>query len=53
MKISGHQVLICNCERTMALDGKRIATAVGEPDAAVCTHLCRTEAGRFAQARRG
>jgi hypothetical protein len=50
MKISGHRVLICNCERTMALDGKRIAAAVGEPDAAVCTHLCRTEAGRFAQA---
>ena len=50
MKISGHRVLICNCERTMALDGGRIAAAVGESDAAVCTHLCRTEAGRFAQA---
>lgn len=50
MKISGHDVLICNCERTMALDGKRIAAALGQPEASVCSHLCRTEADRFAQA---
>jgi ferredoxin len=48
MKVAGHEVLICNCERSMTLDGKRIARALGVSEPAeVASHLCRTETGRF------
>jgi ferredoxin len=51
MRISGHRVLLCNCEATMRVDAKRIAKALGAGEEAdVCTHLCRTEVERFAQA---
>jgi len=51
MKLNGYETLICNCERTMTLDGKKICKAAGgedEPD--VFTTLCRAEVGQFASA---
>ncbi len=51
MRISGHRVLLCNCERTMRVDAKRIARAAGADEAPeVCSHLCRTEVERFSRA---
>lgn len=47
-------ILVCNCERTMALDGKRIAKALGlEVEPEVFSHLCRAEAERFTGALAG
>jgi ferredoxin len=51
MKLNGYEILVCNCERTMALDGKKLCKAAGaeggEPD--VHSTLCRAEVGQFAQ----
>ena len=53
MRISGHRVLLCNCERSMRVDARRIAKALGAgEEAEVCTHLCRTEIERFDAALR-
>ena len=54
MKLNGYETLICNCERTMTLDGKKICKAAGgddEPD--VFNNLCRAEVGKFAEALSG
>ncbi len=51
MKLNGYETLICNCERTMTLDGKKICKAAAggeEPD--VFTTLCRAEVSKFADA---
>ena len=52
MKLNGFEILVCNCERTMQLDGRKLCKAAGgqgdEPD--VFTNLCRAEVGQFAQA---
>jgi ferredoxin len=51
MKLNGYETLICNCERTMTLDGKKICKAADgrdEPD--VFSNLCRVEVGKFAEA---
>ncbi len=51
MKLNGYETLICNCERSMTLDGRKICKAAGgseEPD--VFNNLCRAEADRFAEA---
>lgn len=52
MKLNGFEILVCNCERTMQLDGRKLCKAAGgqgdEPD--VFTTLCRAEVGQFAQA---
>jgi ferredoxin len=55
MEVKGKQVLVCNCEVSMALDGKALAKACGIKDAGaegseVHTQLCRTQIDRF---RRG
>ncbi|MEZ5933442.1 MAG: 4Fe-4S binding protein [Alphaproteobacteria bacterium] len=54
--MSRKQVLVCNCEVTMALDGKRLGEAIsalrdgeGGP-IEVCTQLCRAQIDRFRQA---
>lgn len=55
MTVSKKQVLVCNCEVTMALDGKRLAEVLpselggGEP-IEVCTQLCRAQIDRFKEA---
>ena len=54
MKLNGYETLICNCERSMTLDGKKICKAAGggqEPD--VFSNLCRAEVGKFAEAVAG
>ena len=52
MKLNGYETLVCNCERTMMLDGKKLCRAAGaagdEPD--IYTTLCRAEVGQFADA---
>ena len=42
--------LICNCERTMELDGARIGQATGQDGLTVHSHLCRSGIGAFEQA---
>jgi ferredoxin len=54
MKLNGYETLICNCERTMTLDGKKVCKAAGgddEPD--VFNTLCRAEVSKFADALSG
>jgi len=43
--------LICNCNRTMPLDGEALGRALGEP-LTVHTTLCRREAPAFQRATR-
>ncbi|WP_035691446.1 4Fe-4S binding protein [Azospirillum halopraeferens] len=48
MKIAGRTVLVCDCGRSMPLDGKELATACGADGAAtVHSQLCRGELDRF------
>ena len=51
MKRNGETILICNCERTMALDGKALCRALGaEGEPRVHTQLCRAEIESFRSA---
>lgn len=44
MELGGKKILVCNCERTMPLDGTALAKACRAPAAAdVHRHLCRAE----------
>lgn len=48
------KILLCNCEKTMALDGKALARARGEADAfTVHTQLCRMQLEAFSRALEG
>lgn len=47
MNPKGKQVLVCNCEDTMALDGKALAKAGGAPAGEVHSQLCRAQIERF------
>ncbi len=48
MKRNAHWILVCDCERTMTLDGKALCRAVaGGGDARVHTQLCRAEIAAF------
>ena len=42
--------LVCNCEKTMELDGDKLATSLGLKDFKVHSHLCRTELAQFEKA---
>ncbi len=58
MEFNGKRVLVCNCEQTMALDGKALgracAAAGAAGDAANIHHnLCRAELGAFQEAVAG
>jgi ferredoxin len=51
MEVKGKQVLVCNCEVSMALDGKALAKACGaEGGEEVHTQLCRAQIDSFRQA---
>ncbi|MBZ0218176.1 MAG: hypothetical protein K8F25_16590, partial [Fimbriimonadaceae bacterium] len=51
MKLAGRKVMLCDCEHTMALDGKAVAKALGmEAETPIHTNLCRMEAGQFTAA---
>ncbi len=44
------QFLICNCERTMHLDGKALGKALGQSSLNIHTQLCRSGIGEFENA---
>lgn len=51
MELNGKQVLVCNCEHTMPLDGKRLARACGVQGATtVNSQLCRAQIENFRSA---
>ena len=50
MELSGKKVLVCNCEGTMALDGKALAKACGAAEPRINNQLCRAEIENFEQA---
>jgi len=47
MKINGKDVLVCDCEGTMALEPKALAKACGEKNLVLNTHLCRAQIENF------
>ena len=52
MKLNQKQVLVCDCEGTMSIDGKALAKACGQgaeaaTDLKVATHLCRRQIEEF------
>jgi ferredoxin len=50
MNLRGKQVLVCNCEVSMALDGKALAKACGADAGEVHTQLCRAQIDSFRRA---
>ena len=51
MELKGKRLLVCNCEVSMALDGKRLARACGQSGAAeVHSQLCRAQIASFKEA---
>jgi ferredoxin len=50
MERNGKQVLICDCEGTMPLDGKALAKALDGKELAVNHQLCRTQLDTFRKA---
>ncbi|MDH3661015.1 MAG: 4Fe-4S binding protein [Alphaproteobacteria bacterium] len=51
MTAAKHKLLVCNCEVSMALDGKRLCDALGQDQPIeVHTQLCRAQIERFKQA---
>ncbi|HWP20945.1 MAG TPA: 4Fe-4S dicluster domain-containing protein [Burkholderiaceae bacterium] len=46
------KTLLCNCNRTMPLDGQALSRALGSDDTTVHTTLCRREAPAFQRAAR-
>src|SRR5687768_13153613 len=54
MELKGKRLLVCNCEVSMALDGKALARACGERGAApVHSQLCRAQIADFKEAVAG
>jgi len=51
MKIGPKNILICNCEKTMDIDGEKLCSLLGEQGPLkVHSNLCRTEIASFNQA---
>ncbi len=50
MKVRDKRVLVCDCERTMTLDVKRLAGALGADEPFLHTHLCRSQVDAFKEA---
>jgi len=57
MELKGRKLLICDCEKTMALDGRALARACGEAatggEPEVQTQLCRAQIDNFRAALGG
>ncbi len=54
MEINGREILLCNCEKTMALDGKALARACGAKAAPeIASQLCRAQIDTFRAAVKG
>jgi ferredoxin len=47
MEVKGRKVLVCNCEVSMALDGQKLARALGASGGEVHTQLCRAQIESF------
>ncbi len=47
MKIQGRRVLICDCGKTMPLDGTALAAALGTEEPFVHTQLCRQQIDNY------
>ena len=47
MKLADRNVLVCNCQKTMAIDGDALARAAGGDSCQVAEHLCRRELPQF------
>ncbi len=47
MELNGKEILVCNCEGSMSVNGKALAKACADKSLCVNTHLCRTELGEF------
>jgi len=48
MEINGRRILLCNCERTMQLDGKALAKACGAGETpGIASQLCRAQIENF------
>jgi len=41
------RLLVCNCQRTMEIDGERLAKALGLGSLTVHSELCRSQVGQF------
>ncbi len=52
MELDGRRILICNCERTLDLDGAALARALGTERPEIATQLCRAEIDRVRTAVR-
>lgn len=51
MKHGGRKLMLCTCERTMNVDGEKLAKALGaDGPVTVHDHLCRSQIERFAEA---
>jgi ferredoxin len=50
MKIDGRELLICDCQGTMPLDGTAIAKACGATSVEMATELCGAQIDRFERA---
>jgi ferredoxin len=50
MKLGNKQVLVCNCEASMPLDGRALGTALGTAAPVVHTQLCRAQVEAFRRA---
>jgi ferredoxin len=55
MKLNGKRLLVCDCEVSMALDGKALARACADEGGApeIHTQLCRAQLARFQEAVAG
>jgi ferredoxin len=52
MKLAERNVLVCNCQKTMAIDGEALAKAAKGDTCTVAQHLCRRELSIFTNAVR-
>ncbi|MCG8560532.1 MAG: 4Fe-4S dicluster domain-containing protein [Hyphomicrobiales bacterium] len=51
LQVNGRQLLVCNCERTMEIDGDNLKAGLGgDGDLTVHAHLCRAQVETFGRA---
>ncbi|MGI9385287.1 MAG: 4Fe-4S dicluster domain-containing protein [Methyloligellaceae bacterium] len=51
LHVNGRQLLVCNCERTMEIDGDKLKACLGgDGDLTVHAHLCRAQIETFGRA---
>src|SRR5512132_3836814 len=53
MAIPGDTLKVCNCNRTMTLDGAALGRALGRETIPIYTELCRKEVDGFTSALEG